>query len=526
MTDPIITIQEGQLKGTTGTNIDGENFYKFYGIPYAKPPINELRFQPPQPIDPWPGIRDASKIGNSSVSRDDFTREIIGDEDCLYLNVYTRFLPSSNSELQPVMVYIHGGGFVVGSSRPGLVGPEFLLTKNIVLVTFNYRLGALGFLSLKDPELGVYGNMGLKDQNLVLKWVKRNIKNFNGDPDNVTIFGNSAGGASVQAHLLSPSSAGLFHKAIMQSGCVLNSWVWGSRDTAIQLANATGKSAKDEKEALAILKQLTSLEILHLQEKIPDSPYPAKKRPFGAVLEVSNPTEFLTSTPAENIEKGKYHQVPILMGYVKDEGKLLDLGKFYADKAGIIIPDLEMKNIIPVELGVKWETSESEEIVEALEKLYPEDILKNSYDPLTDAMFLVGIFEALKLHLKTSSQPIYLYRISLAANLNQLKVRINRTEGSDVGHSDELGYLFKSDLTTTFKNGSVEETGIRNFVQLWTDFASKGIPSGQWQPVQNETQIAVMDIGRKLEMLADIPERTRLEVWWNILRKYPLRKFS
>jgi len=185
------------------------------------------------------------------------------------------------------MVFIHGGGFTLGSSRPGIYGPEFLLLKDIVLVTINYRLGALGnlalisvslsymvmylgFLSLSDPSLKVYGNMGLKDQNLALKWVQKNIKSFNGDPDNVTIFGNSAGGGSVHAHILSPASKGLFHKAILQSGCVFNPFFWGSKDNAVQLTKQAGINATSQKEALEILKTIPAKEIFAAQEKFYD----------------------------------------------------------------------------------------------------------------------------------------------------------------------------------------------------------------------------------------------------------------
>lgn len=184
------------------------------------------------------------------------------------------------------MVYIYGGGLIMGSSKPGFLGPEFLLLNDIVLVTINYRLGALGnivknlwntqnqfltgFLSLSDPDLQVYGNMGLKDQNLALKWVQKNIKNFNGNPKNVTIFGNSAGAASVQAHILSPASKGLFDKAIIQSGSVLSYWFWGSRDNAVQLAVEAGRNASSQKEALEILKILPAKDIFAAQEKIYD----------------------------------------------------------------------------------------------------------------------------------------------------------------------------------------------------------------------------------------------------------------
>jgi carboxylesterase type B len=135
---------------------------------------------------------------------------LVGSEDCLFLNVYTQQLPLDTiNTLKPVMVWIHGGGFSTGSSKSDLYGPEFLLTEDIVLVTINYRLGIFGFLSFEDASLEVPGNAGLKDMVMALKWVQKNISKFSGDPNNVTVFGESAGGMSVHYLVLSPLAAGI-----------------------------------------------------------------------------------------------------------------------------------------------------------------------------------------------------------------------------------------------------------------------------------------------------------------------------
>ncbi|XP_066249783.1 esterase B1-like [Euwallacea similis] len=527
--NPLVIIPSGQLRGKIGKNFDGEEIYEFFGIPYAKPPVGERRFQPPEPPEPWSGIRNATEVAESCISRDDFERYITGSEDCLYLNVYTKRPLQTNSTLKPTMVFIHGGGLTVGSSSPHVYGPDFLLLKDIVLVTFNYRLGALGFLSFDDPSLGVFGNMGLKDQVLALKWVRSNIRNFGGDPDNITIFGNSAGGSSVHAHILSKASKGLFHKAILQSGCALNSWFWGSKNNGVELV----PDSKDQAEALKKLKTMDFREIFKVQEKIYDSPYPADRRPFSAVIETPNPTAFLDKNPVDIIKEGGYNEVPIMMGYTQDEGMLLDLDKIEGKKMGVKVPDLELGQIIPVNLGVEKCSDSWREIAEALGKLYPPEALKTSYGPMTDSFFLVGIFESLKLHLKTSTLPIYLYRMSLNAGLNQLKILLNKTQEPGVGHSDELGYLFHSSLTPPITPGSIEDKSMRKFVDLWTNFARNGNPalsqnsgSPSWLRVKEEKHIAVMDIGTELEMKRDIPERNRLEEWWKILDKYPLRTFS
>jgi carboxylesterase type B len=143
-------------------------------------------------------------------------KKLVGSEDCLFLNVYTQQLPSNtNKTLKPVMVWIHGGAFRSGSNKTDVYGPEFLLTEDIVLVTINYRLGIFGFLSFDDASLGVPGNAGLKDMVMALKWVQKNISKFTGDPNNVTIFGESAGGASVHYLVLSPLAAGIYQITII-----------------------------------------------------------------------------------------------------------------------------------------------------------------------------------------------------------------------------------------------------------------------------------------------------------------------
>lgn len=165
------------------------------------------------------------------------------------------------------MVFIHGGAFVTGSNKTYMYGPEFLLTQDIVLVSINYRLGALGFLSSEDVTLGVPGNAGLKDQTLALKWVRENIKNFNGDPGNVTIFGESAGSCSVHYQMLSPTAKGLFHKAILQSGCTLNHWSLG-RHVMIELAKELGHDLSSEKEALEVLRSAPLKLLYEAQERL------------------------------------------------------------------------------------------------------------------------------------------------------------------------------------------------------------------------------------------------------------------
>ncbi|XP_026480235.1 venom carboxylesterase-6-like [Ctenocephalides felis] len=200
-----------------------KQYCAFLGIPYAKPPIGDLRFEPPvrNIIDStYNETIEANGLKDMCVQKGR-----LGKEDCLYLNIYTPMLNSSlnnNNKTYPVMFWIHGGSFHSGSGTYNLYGPDYLVHEDVILVTFNYRLGVFGFLSA--PEWKIYGNMGLKDQLLALQWVNENIEYFKGNKSSITLIGESAGAASVHYLMMSNLTKGLYHRAILQSGSALSPW--------------------------------------------------------------------------------------------------------------------------------------------------------------------------------------------------------------------------------------------------------------------------------------------------------------
>ncbi|GHF43134.1 para-nitrobenzyl esterase [Deinococcus metalli] len=296
----------------------------FLGIPYAAPPVGELRWKSPQPAAPWTAPRDASTFGNvcpqvviALFARPDETPGTLrGQEDCLTLNVYTPSGVTAQSKL-PVMAWIHGGSFITGSGA-AYDGAVLAQKYGVVVVTMNYRLGALGWLSL--PALsteggGQSGNYGLQDQQAALKWIQSNITAFGGDPAKVTVAGESAGGMSVCANLASPQSAGLFRGAIIQSGLCTSP---GNGVTLTQAearntryATNLGCSATD----LACLRALDPLKVL--TTKVPGL------RPASAL--VWSPVYRNPSLPLQlrdAFESGQFNQVPVLNGTTHDEGRL------------------------------------------------------------------------------------------------------------------------------------------------------------------------------------------------------------
>lgn len=247
-------------------------------------------------------------------------KKVVGSEDSLFLNVFTKDV--NPKKLQPVMVYIYGGAFQTGSSSTMIYSPDFLLMADVVVVTFNYRVGALGFLCLNDKELGVPGNAGLKDQRLALKFVKKNIQNFGGDPNNITLFGQSAGGASVSWHCASESSKNLFNRAILMSGCSMNHWaLTPNRDWAYRLSRKLGyEGSEEEKEVLAFLRTADPAEIVKFQKTVVQ---PSERIAFAFAPQIE-PYEteeiLITQPPKEWLRTAWSNDIDVLIGGTSDEG--------------------------------------------------------------------------------------------------------------------------------------------------------------------------------------------------------------
>src|SRR5215471_9742401 len=272
--DPI-QISGGLISGTV---VGGAQAYK--GIPYARPPVGDLRWRPPQPVVPWSGTLIADEFspicvqpdplgGHSIFTRLFFTPIEPRSEDCLYLNVWTT---ARAGDKRPVMVWIPGGGFVGGSSAGKIYDGTELAKKGVVLVSINYRVWKFGFLAMpelsKESEHHVSGNYGLLDQIAALQWVKQNIAAFGGDPDNVTIFGQSAGSSSATFLMASPLAKGLYHRAIGESGGAFAAPVAGSPlgRTLQTLADAEAVGSKLmaalKAGSLAEMRQKTPWQIL------------------------------------------------------------------------------------------------------------------------------------------------------------------------------------------------------------------------------------------------------------------------
>ncbi|KAJ9595640.1 hypothetical protein L9F63_013170, partial [Diploptera punctata] len=312
--DPLVFVEEGAMHGTYLASANGRTFAAFQGIPYARPPIGKYRFKDPVLHKPWRGVWPATKPGSECLH---YKNGLHGDENCLFLNVYSSMLPRGNAPLLDVIVFFHGGAFMFDTAHK--YGPKYLLDRDIVLVTINYRLGPLGFISTEDEV--VPGNMGLKDQTLALRWVQRNIVAFGGNPASVTISGSSAGGVSVHYHYFSNSSHGLFQRGIAMSGSSLCPWAQmeNGRAKADVLAQSLGCNSYSSRDMIDCLRQRPAAMIV---QQVPmfqgwrDQPF----SPFGPTIEVAGVNPFLSEQPINALLNGNIQDVPLLLSVTTEEG--------------------------------------------------------------------------------------------------------------------------------------------------------------------------------------------------------------
>lgn len=307
----VVQTESGAVRGVMGNGL-----MSWKGIPYAAPPVGELRWRTPQPVNAWSGVRDANQLGPACLQTDD----VVKSEDCLTLNVWR---PASGGQSLPVMVWFHGGAMVHGSAS--LYPGDGLARQGVVMVTVNFRLGRLGYfahraLAAESPN-DVRGNYGYMDQRAALQWVQRNIGRFGGDPKQVTIFGESAGGGAVLVHLVSPLSRGLFHRAILESpgAPAPRARMLPASDlaSAEKIAGDWARSVGVTGEGKAALQQLRKLSadvlLAGASPKETLAAFGAGTTPPGMAMSIVD-GKFLTEVPEQAIASGHVAKVPVIVG--------------------------------------------------------------------------------------------------------------------------------------------------------------------------------------------------------------------
>lgn len=450
---------------------------KFLGIPYAAPPVGELRFRPPKPVSAWkPATYNASYFRSICIQPGDYNVLFWPNfshpesEDCLFLNVYTphRIDSSAAGDSYPVMVYIHGGGYEVGTPvvSPGDVIPLW----GVVLVTIQYRLGPFGFVTTGDPEAP--GNYGMLDQIAALKWIQENIKDFGGNASSVTIFGESAGGSSVGLHVLSPRSKDLFHRAIAISGVEFSPYATGSNTSAVKHTKYLAKAVKcPVDESSAIITCLRSREARKLLLNTANIWRPVVDG------------DFLPDTPESLRKSGKFNRVTLMAGFTSQEGAYFFPGQINA---------LTVKNFpetvsfvlqyILSRYGQTWtpETKVAESLIDAVVFMntpwpYVEDLnkLRRGFsDVITHSCVAEPAHASLTFHSKHS--PAYLYEFAYRSKLDP------SPEWLGVRHKDDTPYQFGFPLMnlTVLQNFDEADRNVSDMViTLFTNFAKYGNPT-------------------------------------------------
>ena len=498
MDQALATIAETANGRVSGFSKDG--VVRFNGIPYAKPPVGLLRWRLPEPPESWAGVRDCSRFGAIAPQIQGAAEGLLGgtagqkSEDCLYLNVWT---PGCDGQKRPVMVWIHGGAFVTGAGTVGTYNGKHLALKgDVVVVTINYRLGAFGFLNLVDATEGILpgsGAEGIADQIAALRWVKTNIGAFGGDPQNVTVFGESAGGMSVGALLASPPASGLFHKAIPQSGAAD---IGKTRENSARIAHfLLGKLGVSGTDA-AKLVDASWETILDAQKDVLAEPRSTGSLPFQPTID----GDVLPKRAIECVRDGSAKDIPIMTGTTRDEWKL-----FTAAQAKLRLMDAAKLRRYTVGLV-------GEERVDDVLAAYPDGSPFERWNTvMTDhsfAMPAIRLAEA-----QAPYAPTWLYRFDWRSNF------LGGVLGSC--HALELGFVFgtyNEKLAAAFFGSGVKADALSNaMIEAWTTFARSGAPAAatQWPPYKKETR-AVMLFGAEPPHIESAPNELRRKVWETI----------
>jgi para-nitrobenzyl esterase len=437
---------------------------EFLGIPYAAPPTGANAWRPPQPFPPWQGVRPATKPGHDCAQVGSLETGVPATstfEDCLFLNVYTP--PREQGRLLPVMLWIHGGAFVGGAGRI-YDGAVLAARHHVIVVTINYRLSAFGFLALpsldaESPDSSS-GNYGLMDQQAAMRWVRNNAFAFGGNPGDATIFGESAGGASVCANMSSPTALGLFSRAIAESGCIFAA---PSRQASEQQGTALAKSlgCTSTGTAAACLRAKPIAAILKAETSSGVSWGPV---PGGDTLPVAPVSAFLS---------GQYLHVPLLQGTNHDEGRFF-VG-FEFDAQGHPLTAAQYPQVVAAQFGA---TAAKAIVAHYPLSAFPSPDLALA-KVLTDSEFSCP---ALLVDFLTERSGAYAYEFSDPSPPNDFGIKFSFPLGA--AHSTELQYVFGKvpllDITPSFKPDQAALSA--QMMRYWTHFAASGNPNGGTAP--------------------------------------------
>ncbi|XP_037709689.1 esterase E4 [Drosophila subpulchrella] len=463
--DPVVELSLGKIQGGTMQSFTDKTIYAFRGIRYAQPPVGHLRFSNPLPESSWGD--EVLKATSDSLVCPQPGITLFMSEDCLKLNVFTK----NFEDRLPVIVYIHGGANVLGSGNSIYeAGPQYLLDHDVVFVAFNYRLGALGFLSTNGSESK--GNFGYLDQVMALEWVRDHITHFGGDPEMVTILGMSAGAMAVSLHLATPLSAGLFHRAILMSGSATNHFDIDNLFWTRKLARELGCPMYDPTDLVECLRNETWPRIVAICKAW--ETYQLVNMKWNYEID----GYFLPRHPTELIEEGNFNKVPLLISYtaneldytvnvhLENEPLLHDLGSNFVEYAPELF--LYRKNSI---IGQRLKDFYLGNNISGINT----ENIQNFGQIFSDAIIGHGVHRLV--HLARHYTPVYYMRMDYVGDRSNSAPLGKDEKPLGVGHADDLQYVMPGLwYGTIMPEGHQDIFMMQRLTSWFTQFARTGKP--------------------------------------------------
>ncbi|XP_060524304.1 juvenile hormone esterase-like [Cylas formicarius] len=517
----VVDLPNGKIEGFQQTTYTKKVYNAYQGIPFAQPPVGNLRFQAPQPAKNWSGTLETKAYSDYCYNMDSDAPE--ENEDCLYLNVFTPILNADqNTTKLPVVFSIYGGGFRNGKAG---ISPRYWIDNDIVLVSHNYRIAAFGFLATGDTV--VPGNAGLKDQNLALQWTYDNIHLFGGDRDRITIMGQSAGGASVGYHLLSPKSRGLFRAGIAESGSPLNTWTYleDPLDYAFELAQTINSSIPSDLTSAQLLDFLQSVDA----KAIDNAQAIIKTRPV-IFTEPEHDGAFITKPMYESFESGDYTKVPLILG-VNSEERITIISDLDSVAKSAAQRDADPSKVLPDTYHLKSGVDKNE-AADIIYKAYAGDAkladhLGKYVKWESDNRFTRGVIK--QGLLMSNYSPVYFYQFSYDGVIGGFNLTI--AEADRVSHGEEQNYLSTPGAVGDLDSG--DALTHNRMIQMWTDFIKKLNPTpAKLELLQNLIwpQVApdsyqYLNINDTLK-IENTPKAEQFLAWQNLFDTYMQRPFT
>lgn len=486
----VVDTKNGKIKG-----INNGSTYQFLGIRYAMPPVGELRFMPPEIPKAWEDTVNALSYSPIALQVPSSTQEVSfkpQKEDCLSLNIWTTDI----NRKKPVMVFIHGGAFLIGGTNTPLYNGNNMATEgDVVIVTIQYRLGVLGWLDLSQfgEKYKHSANLGLLDQRAALKWVKENIASFGGDPDNITIFGESAGSISVTCHLLTPYAGDLFHKAIAQSGTF---YLNRKKSMAENFTKEFMKMAKAN--SVEDLRKLNMDQIIQLQKKALKKNMVIADQLFLPVLD----GELLPSNPEKYLKENEKTSIPLMTGICHDEAFYW----YYQYKIAKRFPKLAVRKILN---NAGYNKHQIKNLAAQFQKdpLYPNK--KDRY--FSVASWVIFKYSQYKFaNLYKESNNVWFYDFSWRPSYKNKPLY--------AFHSSELPYVFGNYYQQLEKYPyGLNKDLMAAMVQTWTSFAKHGNPNNKlipgWKPLNEKQSEIIFDQNIRTTTIPDLKIREIIETY-------------